>query len=160
MLEGTIAGVIGATVVAVWFLGVDFFQGRPFQAPAALGHGLLHATGLSGTDSFVWNVIAYTLFHYAAFIIAGIAVAAILRRADSHPALLAGAFLLFVVFEAGFLVLTTVLPASRAVGLPSWLLISVANILAALAMGAFLWRSHPALGRQLDHALSGRENPS
>ena len=154
------AGAIGATVVVIWFLIVDVVQGRPLQVPAALGHALLHATGLAGPDSFATNVLAYTLFHYLAFMVAGLVAAVIVRRADSQPAILAGAFLLFVAFEVGFLVLTTVLPQSRAVGLPSWILSSVANVLAALAMGRFLWRSHPLLGRHFDHALGGRDGPA
>lgn len=71
--------------------------------------------------------------------------------------MLAGGFLLFVVLELGFLVLTTALPASRAIGLPSWLLVSIANLVAAAAMGAYLWRAHPLVAGQLDRALGGGE---
>jgi len=159
VMEGVFAGVLGATSVAVWFLIVDLIRGRAFLVPAALGHGLLHATGLAGTDAFATNVVAYTAFHYAAFLVVGVVAALILRRADTQPSVLAGAFLLFVVFEVGFLVLTTILPASRALGLPSWLLVSTGNVIAAAAMGAYLWRSHPLLTRHLDRALSGRDAP-
>lgn len=159
VVEGVIAGAVGATGVAVWFLIVDLIRGRPFLVPAALGHGLLHATGLAGLGSFATNVVAYTAFHYAAFLVVGLAAALVLRRSDTQPAVLAGAFLLFVVFEVGFLVLTTIIPESRALGLPSWLLVSIGNVIAAVAMGAYLWRSHPLLTRHLDSALSGRDSP-
>ena len=35
--EGVIAGLIGAAVVAVWFLIYDAASGRPFRTPALLG---------------------------------------------------------------------------------------------------------------------------
>lgn len=155
--EGVIAGFIGATTVAIWFLIVDVIRGRPFLVPAALGHGLRHALGMTGVDGFATNVISYTFVHYAAFLVVGILAALILRRSDSHPAVLAGAFLLFVVFEVGFLVLTTALPESRALGLPSWTLVSIANVLAAITMGGYLWRAHPRLRGNLDRALGGRD---
>lgn len=159
--EGVIAGFIGATTVALWFLIVDALRGRAFLVPAALGHGLRHALGVAGAvDSFATNVVMYTLVHYIAFFVAGIFAALILRRSATQPAILAGAFLLFVVFEVGFFVLTTVLPESRALGLPSWALVSVANLLAAGAMGVYLWRAHPRLGAALDRVLSGREGVS
>jgi len=153
--EGVVAGVIGASTVALWFLVVDAVRGRPFLVPAALGHGLLHASGLAGADSFATNVVAYSLFHYAVFALVGILAALVLRRAETQPTVLAGAFLLFVAFELGFLVLTVALPQSRAIGLPSWLLVSIGNLAAAAAMGVYLWRSHPALTHQLDRALGG-----
>ena len=157
LMEGVIAGLIGATTVAVWFLIVDALRGRAFLVPASLGHGFRHAIGVAGTDSFVANVVIYTFVHYAAFFAVGMLAAAILRRSDSQPAILAGAFLLFVIFEVGFLVLSAVLPESRALGLPSWTLVSVGNLLAAAAMGAYLWRAHPDLGRQLGNVLGGRD---
>ena len=156
-LEGVIAGFIGATTVALWFLIVDALRGRAFLVPASLGHGLRHALGIAGADSFAANVVMYTVVHYIAFFVAGVFAALILRRSATQPAILAGAFLLFVVFEAGFFVLTTVLPESRALGLPSWALVSVANLLAAGAMGVYLWRTHPRLGAELDRVLSGRD---
>lgn len=156
--QGVIAGFIGATTVAIWFLIIDALRGRAFLVPASLGHGLRHAAGMAGADSFAGNVVIYTIAHYTAFILAGILAAAILRRSTAQPAILAGAFLLFIVFEVGFLVLTTVLPASRALGLPSWALVSVANLLAAIAMGAYLWRSNPGFGARLDRVLSGRDH--
>src|SRR3954471_16249644 len=35
--EGTLAGIIGAASVALWFLIVDSIAGRPFFTPAILG---------------------------------------------------------------------------------------------------------------------------
>ena len=35
--EGIIAGLIGAALVAVWFLIYDVARGRPFRTPSLLG---------------------------------------------------------------------------------------------------------------------------
>ena len=42
--RGVVAGVIGATALAFWFLVIDGSQGEPFRTPGFLGGALL------GTD--------------------------------------------------------------------------------------------------------------
>ncbi|HEV8144266.1 MAG TPA: hypothetical protein VGQ77_15500, partial [Methylomirabilota bacterium] len=48
--EGTIAGLLGAATVAIWFLIFDVLRGKPFLTPALLGsavfHGLRDPTGI------------------------------------------------------------------------------------------------------------------
>jgi len=39
--DGVVAGLLGATAVAVWFLGMDMIYSRALATPAALGQGLL-----------------------------------------------------------------------------------------------------------------------
>lgn len=156
-VEGAIAGALGATVVALWFLIVDFARGRPFFVPAALGHALMHGTGLARSEGIVAHVLVYTVFHYAAFIVVGIVAAAVLRSAEREPSLLAGAFLLFAIFEIGFYLLSSVIAEFPAFGALSGYLVAGGNLLAATVMGLYLWRANPGLARRLDHALSGRE---
>ena len=69
--EGVIAGVIGATSVAVWFLAVDILIHNPLYTPRVLGEALWSVFGpvREGTAVFV---IVYTVFHYVAFCIVGI----------------------------------------------------------------------------------------
>ncbi len=43
--DGIVAGVLGATAVALWFLGVDMIYATPFTTPAGLGRGLLRLFG-------------------------------------------------------------------------------------------------------------------
>lgn len=151
------AGVLGATAVAAFFFVVDYARGRPFLVPAGLGHALLHATGLAESEGMFAHVAAYSVFHYAAFIAVGIAAATLLRRAEREPALMAAGFLIFVVLEFGFYVLGAIIAAASSLGMPAWYLVASGNVLAAITMGFYLWRAHPALGRNLDEALSGRE---
>ena len=154
--EGLIAGLLGAGAVAVWFLVVDIARGRPLLVPSALGHILFHATGTAGTEGRAAHVIAYSVFHVAAFVVVGILAAAILRRSERQPSLLAGAIILFVVFEAGFYVITSLLAQSQTLGLPSWYMVVAGNLIASVVMGMYLWRSYPTAARDIDAALSGR----
>src|SRR5688572_18995870 len=65
--EGLIAGAIGATSVAVWFLILDTIQGRPFHTPTVLGGALFSILGPPMTESNLFLVAGYTVFHYAVF---------------------------------------------------------------------------------------------
>ena len=87
--EGVVAGIIGATVVALWFLVVDLFAGRPLHTPEVLGRGLLGIFGRersgitdSGGDPALLVVALYTAFHYLAFIVVGMIAAAIVRAGE------------------------------------------------------------------------------
>ena len=162
--EGIIAGVLGATTVALWFLVVDVIAGRPLYTPEILGRGLLGIFGReragivdSGGDTALTVVALYTVVHYLAFIIVGCIAAAIVRAGEREPGLLAGALILFVAIEIGFYGLTALLSETAVLGTLAWYQIGLANLLAAIVMGAYLWRVNPALGRSLGLALGGRE---
>lgn len=144
--EGLIVGLIGAAVVAAWFLLIDIIAGRIFFTPAALGSIVLHgATDVSVVQVNAVTVLGYTAFHVAAFLVTGLVAAGIVGYAeDRHPYILLGAVLLFVTFETFFIGLLT-LTAQWLLELIPWWSIAVANLLAAVAMGGYLWRRHPAL---------------
>jgi len=155
--EGIIAGVLGATAVALWFLGVDSIYATPFATPAGLGRGLLRLFGPPGGEGVVTYVVAYTIFHYLAFILAGLVVSAVVHWAQSSPTVLAGAMILFVIFEIGFYGISSALQASPFLGTLGWGAVAVGNLIAALVMGVYMWRTHPGLASKLDWALSGGE---
>jgi hypothetical protein len=155
--EGIIAGVLGATAVALWFLGVDTLYATPLATPAALGRGLLRLFGPPGPEGTATFVVAYTIFHYVAFILAGLVVSIVVHWAQSSPTVLAGALILFVVFEIGFYGISAALEASPLLGALGWGAVAVGNLIAALVMGIYMWRTHPELGTKLNWALSGGE---
>ena len=156
--EGIIAGVLGATVIAVWFLIIDTIAAHPFHTPDILGSGLISILGKppSMPDTMTTHVLAYTLFHYAAFVLVGIIVAAIVHQSERSPAILAGFVILFVVFELGAYGLTGLLTESNLGGM-AWYQIFIANLLATLAMGWYMWSRHPALKGNLRSALAGED---
>lgn len=151
--EALISGMLGAVAVALWFLILDIFQGRPFFTPAALGSAVLY--GARSMDSVVIDVgtvLTYTGIHVAAFGLAGLLVAALMNAAERQPPLLLGIALLFVTFEALFIGLVAI-AASWLVDALQWWAIVVANIIAAVAMGAYLLYVHPRLREELTHEL-------
>ena len=155
--EGLIAGLIGATSIAIWFLIVDTIAQRPLFTPALLGTGLQHVFDrASNADaSFAESVILYTFFHYAVFLIAGIVVSVVVGVAESTPSILGGFFILFIAFEIGIHGIVALLQESTILGALGWYQIMIGNLLAAVCMGGYLWRRHPELRGELRHALDG-----
>lgn len=143
--EGAVAGLLGATVVAVWFLLFDLMRGQPFFTPAALGSALfLGASSVSQVAVSVWTVAGYTVLHVGAFVVTGFLAAAIAVQAEETPPLVLGAILLFVAFEAFFLGLLAMV-AEFLLGPLAWWSIAVGNVLATVVMGYYLWKKHPKL---------------
>ena len=155
--DGIVAGMLGATAVAVWFLGVDLAYGQPLATPMALGRGLLHLFGPPGGEGQLVFVAAYTVFHYAAFIAVGLLTSVIVHWARSQPTVLAGAMMLFVAFEIGFYGLSAALRESPGLGNLGGGLVATGNLVAAAVMGGYMWRRHPELKAELQYALGGRE---
>ena len=155
--DGVVAGVLGATAVAVWFLGVDLVYAHAFATPEALGRGLLRLFGPPGMEGPIAFVVGYTIFHYAAFIGAGLLVSVIIHWAQTSPTVLAGAMMLFVAFEIGFYGLSAALQESPFLGALGWAQVATGNLIAAVVMGTYMWRTHPELKAELDYALAGEE---
>jgi hypothetical protein len=151
--EGVLAGLLGATGVAVWLFVVDMIGGRPLFTPNVLGEGLLRIFGRTPESQFV-NVMWYTIFHYAAFTLVGIVAVILVHVGERIPSVLAGSMILFVMIELGFYGLVAMLQES-ALGNLAWYQILAGNLLAAALMGTYLWRSHPLLKTGLVSALEG-----
>lgn len=156
--EGIIAGALGATTIAIWFLIVDIVAGHALYTPDLLGRGLISILGKPPTmpDTMATHVVAYTLFHYAAFVIVGIIVASIVHQSARTPAILAGFLMMFVMFEIGAYGLTGLLTESQFGGM-AWYQIFIANLLATGIMGWYMWVRHPNLKRDLNAALAGED---
>lgn len=148
--EGVQAGLLGAAVVALWFLVIDMVVGRPLYTPAALGSAMLY--GAAAADAVLVSpatVLGYTVYHLAAFTFVGIIASALITQAVRFPPLFFGLILLFVVFETFVILLVAMLGAWLMQAL-AWWAILVGNILAAIAMGVFLRRQHPEISRSLE----------
>jgi hypothetical protein len=146
--NGVLAGVVGAGVVALWFLVLDVgMRGLPFFTPSLLGSiifaglGPEQVTGLNGAAIF-----AYTGLHGILFLGAGIMLAWMFSQFERNPQVGFVLLLLFVMFEAILWgVGVSMIPAlAGAVG--AWAIL-VANVASAVAMFAFLLRRHPRTAR-------------
>lgn len=154
LTDGVMAGVIGATTIAVWFLIIDTIDGRPLFTPITLGSGLLGAAGTDGAGPGAFGlVLAYSVFHYAAFIVVGLTAALIVGLADREPSVLLGFVLLFAIAEVGIYALVAILDVASPLGRHAWLTLMMGNLLAVLAMGTFFWRRRSGLGAKFRRAL-------
>jgi hypothetical protein len=156
--EGTLAGIIGASAVALWFLMVDSIAGRPFFTPAILGASLFDLLGGGfGGRGLATHVAAYTVVHFTTFILIGIAAAMVMNALDRRPTLLVGFVALFLVFEICVIGAVALLSRSPLFGSIAWYQLGAANLLAAYSMGRYLWRAHhPAVEERWVRALESR----
>ena len=155
--EGLVAGVIGATGVAIWFLIIDAVADRPLLTPSALGAVLAGDFSSGSSEVHLPWVIDYTIFHVAAFLTVGLILSFVAHRAEQESSILAVFLILFVVFELGFYGLTAILAETRLPGALAWYRVAVGNLIAAVLMGSYVWRGHRALAAEFAEALGARE---
>ena len=152
--EGVIAGLIGATCVAVWFFIIDLVAGHALLTPITLGQAFFSLfRNAPSAVSPVDALIGYTIVHYVAFAIAGVVAADVVAWAGREPTVLFGFAILFVAFEVGFYGFVALLQHASSLGALAWPQVMVGNLIASAAMGFFLWRAHPQLREQFAHAL-------
>jgi hypothetical protein len=147
-LEGIIAGTIGAAVIAIWFLILDTYNGRPLLTPAVLGTALFgKGAGLASPETLPISfeiVLMYTWVHWLVFVVIGGLASWLLGAAEKNPDVGFGILLLFIIFMGGFIAVA-VMFAEPILHVLAWPAILVGNVLAAAAMGAYFWRQHPHL---------------
>ena len=132
--RGVIAGVIGATALAFWFLVVDGSQGSPFRTPGFLGGALL------GTDAFepgVGAIILYSFLHYTAFIAVGVGVSWLLSKMHATPNIFSGLALGFGLFDLVFYTSVTVTGVD-VIGEFGWPPVLMGNLIAGVSLMSFL----------------------
>jgi hypothetical protein len=144
--DGMIAGVLGATTVALWFLLCDFSRGTPLETPALLATTLFHGGAARG--SLFVLAAQYTVIHFVAFIVFGTGAAVMLEAAERELSLLAALLILLAVFEGSFVVLVMFLGPQLKPAL-SWWSVLVGNLLATVAMVGYFFARHPQLGERL-----------
>jgi len=147
--DGVIAGLIGAAVVAVWFLIFDIARGRPLLTPALLGSAVFEGiTDPSQVVVSVGPVFFYTLLHGVAFVGFGVVAASLIQAAEREPALLIAFAILFAGFEAFFIGAAAALGTSM-LGALVWWAILAGNLLASVAMLWYFFARHRRLPEML-----------
>jgi hypothetical protein len=153
--EGIVAGLIGAVVVAVWFLLFDLARGRPLLTPGLLGAAVFRGvTTPVGLEITVANVLGYTLIHGLAFIAFGVVAASLLALSEREPTLFVAFVILFAAFEVFVFGVVGALGRSM-LGALVWWSILVGNLLASVAMLWYFFRAHRALPRTLIGSWGG-----
>ncbi len=142
---GLIAGSLGAVTLAIWFLMIDMVQGRPLFTPTMLGTLFFKGgEGLAGLDRLPITadvVLGFTFLHWMVFVLLGGIAAWLLESAERNPSVGFGILLLFMLFEFGFVALVTLF-AKPILQELTWPTVLVGNLLAAGAMGGYLWRQY------------------
>ena len=138
--DGTMAGVIGASAIALFFLLVDTARREALFTPSVMASALLRGVAPSDAGGVDLSMVAaYSVIHGAAFVAIGIlaAWATALRR--SSVATFTLAIALFGTLELGFLFACVAIEPGLldAVGVAP---ASIGNLLSAIGMAAYLHR--------------------
>jgi len=150
--EGLVSGLLGAGVVAVWFLLYDVAAGVPLRTPALLGAALFH--GLRDPSALVITpplVAEYTAVHGLAFVLFGWVAAALLALADREPRLLFAFIMLFCCFEVFTFVMIEALAHWLLEAIATWTILA-GNLLASAVMLGYFLRGHRVAWGQFLHA--------
>src|SRR5712691_10195219 len=84
--EDIIAGLIGAALVAVWFLIYDAASGRPFRTPSLLGAAAFQCvTDPATVPTAASLVVQYTVLHGVVFALVGVLIAYLIVSAQREP---------------------------------------------------------------------------
>ena len=140
-LDGAVAGLIGAAIIAVWFLFIDAVTRLPLYTPTVLGEGLFLGeqvlTSNGGEQVSLKLTLLYSGIHGLVFIALGVIAAYwfLLSKRKLHFSI---AFVaLFVVLELGF-VSTAFVFAKPVLDELAWSLVLIGNFLAAGGMVCYL----------------------
>jgi hypothetical protein len=155
LARGLITGLFGAAAVALWFFFLDFSDGHPFRTPAALGSALLF--GITGVETMKVTfgvVAAYTLVHLVAFAVAGTIFVAIAEQVERSSSLVLLTVPVAIALEA-VVVTGLALSADWVLGALGVWSVLFANLFAVIAMGGYVWRTHPMLRGRRSGAGAG-----
>ena len=142
--RGLVAGLLGALVTGLWFFILDVVAGRPLQTPAALGSSLLF--GKTAIEMSARVIVAYCVFHFVAFILAGVLFVWITERIERRPSFMLFALLFLILGEALALANLTTYAQWGLGSLGVWS-VTIANLLGIAVMGWYIWATHPRLRR-------------
>jgi hypothetical protein len=140
-LDGVIAGIIGAAIIAILFLFLDTVTRLPLYTPTVLGAGLfVGAEDLASTEGVEVSLkltLLYTWVHWLAFIALGVIAAQFLSFTKRDLNLALSIFLLFLILEFGFVGTWFVL-AKPVLDELAWTMVLLGNLLAAIGMAIYL----------------------
>jgi hypothetical protein len=148
-LDGLVAGIIGAAIIAIWFLFLDAVIRLPFYTPSVLGEGLfLGGQDLSSTEAAEVSLkltLMYTGVHGLVFMLLGVTAAYVLLLTRKKLNLGLWILLIFVVLEFGF-VGTVFVFAEPVLHELAWPMVLIGNLLATAGMACYLWLRHQNVG--------------
>ena len=155
--DGFFAGVIGAGLVALWYLVLDVAGGHPLYTPSLLGSVLFKgATDMSSIVVEPQVVAWYTAVHFLAFLGVGMVASWLAAQFERFPTVGVAILFLFVIFETGFFIFAFTVGRAVLGTLGLWT-IAIANLLAAAGMATYLLRRHPNALRNMNQIWTDQE---
>jgi hypothetical protein len=156
--ESFYSGVLGGSVVALFFLVVDAIGGQPLFTPSLMGSVLFSGASAETVSGVRLDMVAwYSLVHFATFAALGTGMTLLVYEVglhSRHPLLVLVA--LFAVFEVGFAVAAGLLMPGVMARLGP-MTVAAANLLAAGVMGGYLLHEHhPGAWQRLPGVPEGR----
>ena len=148
IVDGAVAGVIGAFVIALWYLIFDAARGQPFGSPGAWMDTMFGPTGGAGL------LLGKLVFHFGAFALIGMVASVILATAETNETFFPTMMVLVPVFEVFCILLLMLIGPSARVSLPWWKFL-IGALMATSAMMAFFLERHPTLARHLEGPWTG-----
>jgi len=158
--EGIVTGLIGAMVVALFFLGVDLIRAVPGLTPSVLGEVfVLRRPSAVTTSVDMTAALLYTVVHFLTFAGFGLLIVALARKSETSSLVRYAVIplaLAYLVFFQGVLAVAD--ETTRGL-FPMWSVLT-ANVLAAAAMWWYVWRQHPRMQRAYRGSPLGAPEPS
>jgi hypothetical protein len=159
MVDGLIAGLIGYAVIAVLYGVLGLLTGTGvFQTARVLGSALFYGTRGGQVAPGPGPVFALNGIHLLMLLALGMVAAWLVAKVERYPSFW---YLVFFLFLTAFILnYVVVLVLLTEVGhLVPWWSSGVANLLAAMGMGTYLWWAHPRLRQEL-RQYDEREMPA
>jgi hypothetical protein len=154
--EGALTGLIGAAIVAVWYLIMDVAKGQPLHTPNVLGQVFVGRDTTPGYHIMPQAVAEYSILHLVVFVVLGMLLVWLAHLASRNPSLRMGVWLGLVIGFLFFLGLLMMLYSLTDNRFP-WLTSTVGSVLGMGSMAFLLWRRHPGLRGTFDQAALGAE---
>lgn len=145
--EGAVAGVLAYVAVAAFFAVLNLAWGHsPFETAFLLGEAL--GAGAPGPDAEIGIILAANGLHLVISLGVGVAAAFLLLQLEHHHGIW---YAVLLAFLAGFLLSIVVagVLGAEVWSVVTWPQVAAANTVAALVVGAYLWRMHREMVSQL-----------
>jgi uncharacterized membrane protein YgdD (TMEM256/DUF423 family) len=154
--EGLLTGLVGAIVVAVWYLILDVAHGQPLSTPNVLGQVFVRGDTVPTAHIIPQAVAEFSVLHLIVFLVLGVGLVWLAHLASRNPSLRMGVWLGLVIgflLFLGHLVMLAMITRQR---LP-WLTAIGGSILGIGSMALFLWNRHPRLRGSFEEMPLGAE---
>lgn len=148
LTEGSRVGLVGATAIWLWLLAVDVITGEPLRTSGLLGRDLLRTLLPGDPPSLLSSVAAFTLAHYALWILLGTLVVRAIAADARSPGLLIVVVFILTLLQFAVVGITLIINETQLPG-HAWPALFGGNVIGLLVAGTYLVRRHPALRAQL-----------